>query len=181
MKSFLIQTALVSCLLLAMECSLSIAADDPDPKQEAGPVAAADEKKPPTDLTAQLKKKLASIDLPPDVLAQANKIVDHYGPLYVECQVKRFAILTEEQQAIHKAKLKANTAAGKTGPDVLDGMLEELKFTPQQRKAWDDIQAKKAAIGVEMNDALRNVLNAEQQKRYGLPKKEDADKYQYAK
>src|SRR4029077_13592028 len=111
---------------------------------------------------------------PSDVLAQANKIVDEYGPQYVECQVKRYAILTEEQKAIHEAKLKENRAAGKAGADILDGMLDALKFTPEQKKEWDDIQAKKKAIGVKMNDALRGVLNAQQQARYGLPKKEDA-------
>ena len=98
----------------------------------------------------------------------------------MECQVKRYAILTEEQQAVHQAKLKANSALGKKGADILDGMLDELKFTAEQKKAWDDIQAKKRAIGIAMNDALRGVLNAEQQARYGLPKKEDADKYRYA-
>ena len=118
----------------------------------------------------ELKKKLASINLPPDVLATATKIVDEFGPQYVACQVKRYAILTPEQQAIHEAKLKANREAGKKGSDVLDGMLEELHFTPEQRKQWDEIQSKKAAIGVKMNTALRGVLTAEQQSRYGLKK-----------
>jgi Spy/CpxP family protein refolding chaperone len=98
---------------------------------------------------------------------------------YVACQLKRYAILTPEQQAIHEAKLKANREAGKKGSDVLDGMLEELHFTPEQRKQWDEIQSKKAAIGIKMNAALRGVLNAEQQAKYGL-KEDYADKKPYA-
>jgi hypothetical protein len=179
MRSLLFPTVFVGCLLFAADHSLGTAAETPVRVNDAGPATAVQEKKPPLDLTAQLKKKLASIDLPPDVLAQANKIVDEYGPQYVAYQVKRYSILTEEQKAIHKAKLKENSAAGKSGADILDGMIDALKFTQEQKKQWDDIQAKKRAIGIAMNDALRGVLNSEQQARYGLPKKQDSDKYQY--
>ena len=179
MPSFLCKTIAVCFLLTVVSCAAAVDSDQPEQNKNANAGAAAPAKATPPDLTAQLKKKLASINLPPDVLAKATKIVDEFGPQYVACQVKRYAILTPEQQGIHEAKLKANRDAGKKGSDVLDGMLEELHFTPEQRKQWDEIQSKKAAIGVKMNSALRGVLNAEQQARYGL-KKESADKESYA-
>ena len=178
MPSFLCKIVVIGFLLPVGSFAVAADLDQPEQKTNASPSTAAPAKAMPLDLTAQLKKKLASINLPPDVLAKATKIVDEFGPQYVACQVKRYAILTPEQQGIHEAKLKANREAGKKGSDVLDGMLEELHFTPEQRKQWDEIQSKKAAIGVKMNSALRGVLNAEQQARYGL-KKESADKEPY--
>ena len=179
MPSFLYKTVVVSFLLPIVSFAVAGDSDQPEQKKNASPGTAAPAQTIPLDLTAHSKKKLASINLPPDVLATATKIVDEVGPQYVACQVKRYAILTPEQQAIHEAKLKANREAGKKGSDVLDGMLEELHFTPEQRKQWDEIQSKKAAIGVKMNTALRGVLTAEQQSRNGL-KKESADNEPYA-
>ena len=64
MQLFLLQTVLVGCLLFAADFSWVNAAEPADQKKDSGPAAAVQDKKPPMDLTAQLKKKLASIDLP---------------------------------------------------------------------------------------------------------------------
>jgi hypothetical protein len=129
------------------------------------------EKKADLPLVAQMKKKLKSMNLTPEVFSQATKIVDEYGPLYVAAQKKRQVVLTEEQRAIQAATAKSNKEAGKQGRDVLDGMQDALKLTPEQKSQWDAAEKEKNAVGAKLYDSLRAVLTPEQQDQFGVPKK----------
>jgi hypothetical protein len=167
MRSFLSGTLVIVSLVVISQSEVRAA--EPAAVQE--PKITSGEQKADLPLIAQMKKKLRSMSLSPEVLAQATKIVDKYGPQYVAAQRKRQTVLTDVQREIQAGTAKANQAAGKTGRDVLEGIQEAIKLTPEQKAQWDTAENEKNAVGAKLYDALRAILTPEQQQEFGVPKK----------
>lgn len=157
MKSLLSKILVLGCVLTAL--------------MTFGPAQGQEGRRKKGDATAGIKKKLASAELPADVLAKADKIVAENAPKIAEAQAKVDAVLTDEQRAAQKTARKAAKDAGKKGREAAAEIEAALKLTPEQKTKRDEAQRSLTAAQNEMNTALRAVLNEEQQAKVGLNKR----------
>jgi hypothetical protein len=120
------------------------------------------------DPAARIKKKLAAAELPTDVLAKANKVVDDHAAKLKEAQAQVDAVLTAEQKQARREAQKKAKEAGQKRKQSQSAVEAAMKLTPEQKTKLADAEKNLAAANAAVQKGLREVLSAEQFAKAGF-------------
>jgi ectoine hydroxylase-related dioxygenase (phytanoyl-CoA dioxygenase family) len=148
---------IVGCLIAAVSFTLSTQGKE--------------RKKKASDPAARIKKKLAAAELPADVLAKANKVVDEQAPQLKEAQAKIDAALTSEQKQARAQAQKAAKESGQKGKQAKAAAESAMKLTTEQKSKLAEAEKEMAAAQAAVQRSLREVLTADQLAKAGIKSK----------
>jgi len=137
----------------------------------SGSLAAGKKNKREKDPTASIRKKLAAAELPSDVLAKANKVVDDDAPKLKEAQAKVDAVLTTEQKQARRQAQKDAKTAGKKRKEAQAEVTAALKLTDEQKTKLAAAERELKSAQAALTKDLRGVLSADQLAKAGIKTK----------
>jgi hypothetical protein len=120
------------------------------------------------DPAARLKKKLAAAELPTDVLAKANKVVDDHAAELKAAQAELDAVLTPEQKQARREAQKKAKEAGQKRKQAKAAAEAAMKLTTEQKTRLAAAEKNLAAAHAKVQEGLRQVLTPEQLAKAGF-------------
>jgi hypothetical protein len=132
------------------------------------PASGQKRKRKAADPAARIKKKLAAAELPTDVLAKANQVVDEHAAKLKEAQAQVDAALTAEQKQARRDAQKKAKEAGQKRKQAQAAIEAAAKLTPEQKTKLEAAQKNLAAAQAAVNKGLREVLSADQLTKAGI-------------
>ena len=120
------------------------------------------------DPTAQMAKKLESVELTDEQKTKFKAICDEQGPKLKEAMAKVSKLLTPEQVKAKQEAQQAAKAAGKKGKEATDAVNEALKLTEEQKKAMADADKELKAAQASFNAAVVALLTDAQKEKAKL-------------
>ena len=150
MKSLVQKLLLLS---LAVAIALPLAAQDKEKKKNKGGGAPS--------AVADVKKKLADVDLKEDQKKKVDDIVAEYTPKLAEAT----KAAGEAPKKINEARKKAKED-GKKGKEAQAYVKDNAKLTAEEQTAYDKLES----LNSEFRSAVAAVLTDEQKEKAGLNK-----------
>lgn len=151
-----------SATLLAISCFLL----------PRGPIVLAQQQKKKRgrkgDPAARLKKKLAAAELPTDVLAKANKVVDDHAAELKKAQAEVDAAITAEQKRARREAQKKAKQAGQKRKQAKAAIESAMKLTTEQKSKLAAAEKNLAVANAKVQEGLRQVLTPEQFTKAGF-------------
>jgi hypothetical protein len=128
------------------------------------------------DPAARLKKKLAAAELPTDVLAKANKVVDDHAAELKKAQAEVDAAITPEQKQARREAQKKAKEAGQKRKQSKASVEAAMKLTSEQKTRLAAAEKNLAAAQAKVQEGLRQVLTPEQFAKAGFKTRKKKNK-----
>jgi hypothetical protein len=154
MKSFSLKCLIAFGILAGLFLTVSASAQKEEKKNKKG-----------GDPTAQMAKKLESVELTAEQKTKWEALVAEHSPKLKAANEKVSKALTPEQVKARQEAMQAAKAAGKKGKEADASVKEALKLTPEQQKAFDEATKEQREAQAAFTTAVANILTAEQKEK----------------